>query len=78
MPEARNFFVVRYPANKFAPAAGKEPVAFLAEAKQFPSEADANKAAGDGAVGVSEYGHENGKPVPLKHMGLSSAPVADK
>lgn len=71
------FFVVRYAGGKFAPKSGKSLTSFLAEAKQFGSEADANKASGDGAVGVSEYGHENGKPVPLKHMGLA-APVADK
>ncbi|MEM9808075.1 MAG: hypothetical protein AAF959_22645 [Cyanobacteria bacterium P01_D01_bin.56] len=77
MPEAKNFFVVRYPGNKFAPTTGKDPVAFLAEAKQFASEAEANQAASKGAVGVSEYGHGGGKPIPLKHMGLA-APVADK
>lgn len=75
--EAKNFFVIRYSGNKFAPKTGKDPVAFLAEAKQFPSESEANKVAGDGAIGISEYGHESGKPIPLKHMGLAAA-TADK
>ena len=68
--ETKKFYVVRYPGNKFAAKASKEPTSFLAEAKYYSSEAEARSGASDRAVGVSLYGHENGKPVPLSHMGL--------
>lgn len=68
--EAKDFYVVRYPGGKFASKSGKEPTTFLAEAKRYSSEADARSAAGDGAAGVSLYGHDNGRPAPLRHMPL--------
>lgn len=67
----KDFYVVRYPNNQFLPTKGKEPTGSLAEAKRFEAQADAEKGAGQEAVGVSLYGHEDGKPVALKHMGLT-------
>lgn len=72
------FYVVRYPGQKFLPKAGDEPTSFLAEAKQFEDEPAAKKAAGNKAVGLSLYGHEKGKPVALSHASLKPAVAAKK
>ena len=46
----KDSYIVRYPNNQFLPAKGKEPTAFLAEAKRFKTQAEAEKGAGQGAV----------------------------
>ncbi|ESA38434.1 hypothetical protein N836_31330 [Leptolyngbya sp. Heron Island J] len=71
MPELKDFYVVRHPNNQFEPTQGKEPTGFIASAKRFSSIAEAEKGASEGAVGISLYGYEGGKPIPLKHMPLS-------
>ena len=77
MPELKDFYVVRHPNNQFEPAQGKEPTGFIASAKRFSSIAEAEKGASEGAVGISLYGHENDKPVPLKHMALKQGKAND-